>query len=301
MYESFFGLTERPFSIRPDPRFLFLSHKHQRALSILEYGLMNQGGFTVVTGAIGSGKTTLVRKLLQKIDDDLTIGLVSNTHCDGFEELLRWILLAFKLEYRNKDKVELFETLTGFLFEESEAGRRVVLVIDEAQNLEPQGLEQLRMLSNVNTDQEDCLHLMLLGQPELWRRLRSPELLQFAQRIAADYHLGPLDAEEAKHYIQHRLAVVGGAPELFADDTYHTIWERTKGVPRLINILCDTALVYSFADQKTAVDLGVIQSVIEDKHLGIAPLRQQHDQYDGSTNIRHSNSLQIDQYRSRSK
>ncbi len=278
MYEAFYGFREKPFTISPDPAFLFLSRKHRRALVMLEYGLANQVGFSVITGEIGSGKTTLVRTLLQRIDSDTRVGLVSNTQCESFEELLRWILLAFEREYRGLDKVELYHAFTDFLVEEYARQHPVVLIIDEAQHLGPRSLEQLRMLSNVNADKHQLVQLVLVGQPQLWSLLRDPELEQFAQRIGVDYHLLPLDAEETEHYIRHRLRVAGGDPELFLPDTVEPIWQKTGGVPRLINLLCDMALVYGYAEQRAAIDGSLIGEVIRDKEQGLSPIRRQgHD------------------------
>ena len=197
MYKAFYGFKEKPFSLLPDPGFLYLSKNHRMALAMLEYGFLNQAGFTVITGEIGSGKTTLIRHLLGEIarDQIVTVGLVSNTH-RSFGELLQWVLLAFKLEYRGKEKVELYQTLADFLSREFDQGRRTVLIIDEAQNLSVQSLEQLRMLSNINADKDQILQLILIGQPGLRETLRLPELEQFAQRIAVDFHLQPLDLQE---------------------------------------------------------------------------------------------------------
>lgn len=272
MYESFYGLREKPFTISPDPSFLFLSRKHRRALVMLEYGLVNQIGFSVITGEIGSGKTTLVRRLLQRLDHGICVGLVSNTQCESFEELLRWIMLAFEREYRGMDKVELYHAFTDFLVEQFSRQQRVVLIIDEAQHLGPRSLEQLRMLSNVNADKHQLLQLVLVGQPELQRVLRQPELEQFAQRIGVDYHLNPLDLDETGQYIRHRLEVAGGNPELFSGDTYEPIYQKTRGIPRLINLLSDMALVYGFAEQRSSIDAALLREVIRDKEKGLSPI-----------------------------
>lgn len=277
MYESFYGFQEKPFSIVPDPDFLFLSQKHRLALTMLEYGLLSQTSFTVITGEIGSGKTTLVRKLLQRINDDITVGLIANTQFDTFEELFRWILFSFELDYRNKEKVELYHTFTDFLINEYAENRRVALIIDEAQHLGPEMLEQLRMLSNVNADKYQLLQLILVGQPDLRNLLRRPELQQFAQRIAVDYHLESLDAEETGDYIRHRLCVAGGDPNLFSSDTYGLIWRCTRGVPRLINVLCETALVYGFAEQEPHITKEMIKEVIRDKQTGLSLIDEKDD------------------------
>jgi type II secretory pathway predicted ATPase ExeA len=279
MYELFYGFREKPFSILPDPDFLFLSQKHRLALSMLEYGLTNQTSFTVITGEIGSGKTILVRKLLQEIDENITVGLVSNTQCSSFEELFRWILFAFELEYRGKDKVELYHTFTDFLIKEYGFNRRVVLIIDEAQNLGPEALEQLRMLSNVNAYKHHVLQLVLIGQPNLRNLLRHPELEQFAQRVGVDYHLKPLNSQETVSYIHHRLKVAGGNTSLFTEDACLLIWRYSKGIPRLINILCDMALVYGFAEQDSKIEVTIIEEVAHDKQM-VLPLGEEKQKYE---------------------
>ena len=186
MYETFYGFHEKPFTLLPDPEFLFLSKKHRMALTMLEYGVVNQAGFSVITGEVGAGKTTLIRKLLHNLDHDITIGLVSNSQCETFEELLQWILFAYELEYTGKSKVELYQEFTSFLIQVYGKNRRAVLIIDEAQHLSANILEQLRMLSNVNADKHQVLQLILVGQPELRSILKRPELQQFAQRIAIE-------------------------------------------------------------------------------------------------------------------
>jgi type II secretory pathway predicted ATPase ExeA len=269
MYETYYQFNEKPFSLLPDPGFLYLSKNHRMALAMLEYGLMNQAGFTVITGEIGSGKTTLIRKLLAQIEHDanISVGLVSNTH-RSFGELLQWILLAFRLEYRGKEKVELYQTLAEFLMQEYNMGHRTILIIDEAQNLDIESLEQLRMLSNINADKDQVLQLMLVGQPGLRDMLRRPELEQFAQRIAVDYHLRPLDLQGTCDYIRHRLVVAGGDPNLFEAAACVTVYYYTRGVPRLINVLCDTALVCGYADQKARIDADLIHDVVRDRSIG---------------------------------
>jgi len=192
MYEAFYGFREKPFSILPDPSFLYLSPKHSTALALLEYGLMNQAGFNVITGEIGTGKTTLIRYLLSQMDRDMTVGLISNTH-RSFGELLQWILFAFNLEHRGKQKVEMFQDFLDFLLREYSQNRRTVLIVDEAQNMPTDTLEELRMLSNVNADKDQVLQLILVGQAQLRETLRRPDMEQFAQRIVVDYHLEPLD------------------------------------------------------------------------------------------------------------
>jgi general secretion pathway protein A len=277
MYETFYGFKEKPFSLLPDPAFLFLSKKHEAALTMLQYGLLNQAGFTVVTGEIGSGKTTLIRQLLEEVSNDITVGLVSNTH-RTFGELLQWVLLAFGLEYRDKKKVELYQTLADFIVKEYSQNRRTVLIIDEAQNLDAEALEELRMLSNINADKNQILQLILVGQPGLRDTLKLPELHQFAQRIAVDYNLQPLNLEETWRYIRHRLTVAGGDPNLFDTKACAAVYYYASGTPRLINVLCDTALVFGFGEQKRKIDLDIVVRVAHEKQKGgIFPVREDRD------------------------
>ncbi len=279
MYKSFYGFKEKPFSLLPDPAFLFYSVKHRRALAMLRYGLMNQAGFTVITGEIGSGKTTLIRQLLNEIeiDQSTTVGIVSNTH-RTFGELLEWVLLAFKLEYRGKKKVELYQTLAEFIAKEYSQDRRTVLIIDEAQNLDVEALEELRMLSNINANKDQLLQLILVGQPSLREILRLPELHQFAQRIAVAFNLKTLSLEETWQYIRHRLEAAGGDPNLFDTKACAAVYYYTQGTPRLINVLCDTALVYGYGEQKQRIDVDIICEVVREKvKEGILPVSDDRD------------------------
>ncbi len=266
MYEQFYGFELNPFTNIPNPDLVFLSPQHQRALSTLQYALVSRAGFCVITGDVGAGKTTLVRHILQTATDNLHVGLVSNSKCDSFEELLKWILLAFDLDYKDKDKVEMYDLFVSFIIEQHRNDQPVTLIIDEAQNLDMDNLEQLRMLSNVNTEKGTVLQTILIGQPELWDLLRDPRMSQFAQRISYEYFLKPLDSTElTENYIRYRLEHSGGSPDLFDDDTFKLIWEVTSGVPRLINLLCDTALVYAYGEEKEKVDLNIVNQVIDDR------------------------------------
>ncbi|MGD8854659.1 MAG: AAA family ATPase, partial [Gammaproteobacteria bacterium] len=257
MYESFYGFREKPFSLLPDSGFLYLSSKHRMALTLLEYGLMNQAGFTVISGDIGTGKTTLIRELLNQIDPQIKVGLISNTH-RTFGDLMQWIALAFDLPHQGKDKVTLYRDFMEFIIRQYGQGRRTVLIVDEAQNMSPETLEELRMLSNVNADKDQVLQIILVGQRELRATLRRPDLIQFAQRIGVDYHLEPLNEEETRDYIRHRCRTAGGAPDLFTDQACQQIHAATGGVPRLINMLCDTALVYGYAEQREKIDAALV-------------------------------------------
>lgn len=268
MYEAFFGLKEKPFTILPDPSFLYLSRQHSMALDLVEYGLMNQAGFNVITGEIGTGKTTLIRFILNQMDRDVSVGLISNTFL-GFDELLQWILYAFKLDYRAKGKVEMYETFVDFLTAQYAGNRSTVLIVDEAQNMSVETLEQLRMLSNINADKDQVLQMILVGQAGLRETLRRPELEQFAQRIAVDFHLEPLDVQETRGYIRHRLKMAGASnPDIFDETACHAVFRHSGGIPRVVNLLCDTALVYAYAEGRHDIDAALINAVAQDKAKG---------------------------------
>ncbi len=264
MYEKFYQLKEKPFSILPDPAYLYFSKHHTLAYSMLEYGVGHRAGFTVITGDVGCGKTTLIRHLLNNLEQDVTIGLISNTQRE-IGELLKWVLLSFKQPYESTDKVKLFDQLQQFLIDEYARGRRTVLIIDESQNLAGGTLEELRMLSNINADKDQLLQLVLVGQPQLQELLHCPELEQFVQRVSSDFHIGPLAVDEITDYINHRLAVAGREAQLFDDKAAQRIAQVAGGTPRKINILCDTALVYGFAQQAEMITVEIVEEVLRDK------------------------------------
>ena len=275
MYEKYYGLQGKPFSLLPDPEFLYPSKKHRMALTLLEYGLMNQASFSVITGDIGTGKTTLIRQLLNQMERDMVVGLITNTH-PSFGELLQWILMAFNLECGTQDKVEMYKTFMNFLIKQYAANRRTVLIIDEAQNMGHQALEELRMLSNVNSEKDQVLQVILAGQHGLRENLRDPRLEQFAQRISVDYNLEPLNLEETREYIHHRLSIAGGSTGIFDDKACEAVFRYSGGIPRLVNLLCDTALVYGYAEQTARIGASLIEDVARDKQQNkIVPLRQQ--------------------------
>ncbi|WP_227271813.1 ExeA family protein [Roseobacter weihaiensis] len=264
LYTSFFGFTERPFTLLPDPDFLFWSSNHQRAYSVLEYGIATRSPLTVVTGEIGAGKTTLIQQLLASLEEDISVGLISNAQ-GGRGDLLRWVLYALGVEAANEDDyITMFKRFQDFVIGEYAKGRHVVLVIDEAQNLSVEALEELRMFTNINSNKDELLQLILVGQPELRDIIASPSLVQFAQRVTATYHLKALDMKATKAYIQHRLLHVGGTGDEFSAFAVRRIYEETNGVPRLINKLCDLALVYAAVGSRKVVGIDLIRELVAD-------------------------------------
>ncbi len=271
MYEVFYGLKEKPFSLLPDPSYLYLSDKHQMALTLLEYSLVNQAGFCVISGVTGAGKTTLIRHLLNQFGDNVAVGLITNTH-QSFSELLRWILMAFNLDYSSDSKPRLYQTFVNFLIEQYAKNRNTVLIVDEAQNMSVETLEELRMLSNINADKDQVLQIILVGQPGLRDKLSRPDLEQFAQRIAVDYHIEPLNAEEARNYIRHRLTIAGGDPELFEKAAALSVYNYSNGIPRLINLLCESAMVYGYAEGLARISARLVDEVARERQShGLLP------------------------------
>lgn len=272
MYESFYGFSEKPFSLLPDPSFLYLGERHQEALSLLEYGLMYRAGIILITGQIGCGKTTLIRHLIKNQEADMVVGNITNTH-NSFGELLKWVALAFDLDYKNKERVELYQDFVEYLKQQQRQHKRVALIIDEAQNMSAETLEELRMLSNINVDKDQLLQIILVGQPELRDTLLKPELMQLTQRIAVDYYLEPMSPAEAFEYIRHRITVVDGDPDIFDLPAFKLIFEHSGGIPRLMNTICDTAFVYGYAEQAEKIGEDILREVIKDKSKGkILPL-----------------------------
>jgi type II secretory pathway predicted ATPase ExeA len=267
MYERFYGLTERPFSLLPDPDFLFLGEKHQTALDLLELTIFNQTGFCVVSGEIGAGKTTLVRELLNRLQDDICVGLISNTH-PSFGELLQWIMAAFDLHSESTDQFELHKRFLDFVIQQYSENKRTLLIIDEAQNLSVSAMEELRMLSNVNSDRDLVLQVILVGQSQLRDKLQLPELQQFAQRIGADYHLTGLDEQETFDYIRYRVTHAGGSADLFSEDACRTVYRCSDGIPRLINGICDLCLVYGYSDKSARITPELVREVVNDQRGG---------------------------------
>lgn len=264
MYEAFYGFNTKPFSLLPDPAFLYRSRKHQLALAALQYAVQSRLALSVVTGEVGSGKTTLVRQLINELGDTVTVGLISNTH-RGFGNLMQWVALAFGLPFRDKDKVELYHDFVEFLCGEYAKGRHTLLIVDEAQNLDAETLEELRLLTNVNSDDHMVLQMLVVGQPELHETLKRHDLRQLAQRISVAYRLEPLEAEETAAYVRHRLSAAGGNPNLFHKNALRLIHSNSGGIPRVINTLCDLALVYGYADEKKQIDALLIADIARDR------------------------------------
>ncbi|NOT68514.1 MAG: AAA family ATPase [Methylophilaceae bacterium] len=250
MYASFYGLSAKPFQLKPDPDFFFGSKGHRRAMAYLEYGLEQGEGFIVITGDVGAGKTTLVRSLFRQLESEKIVAAqIVNTHLDS-DDALRMVLSAFGLPFDDAPKATLLTRFEQFLRACDEQGKRVLLIVDEAQNLSAKTVEELRMLSNFQTSEKSLLQTFLLGQPEFRKTLMSSEMLQLRQRVIATYHLGPIDATETRDYIEHRLQTVGwrGNPSL-DEDAYSAIYEFTGGIPRKINTLCDRLFLMGYLEE----------------------------------------------------
>jgi general secretion pathway protein A len=251
MYESYYGLGAKPFQLKPDPQFFFGSRGHKRAMAYLEYGLSQGEGFIVITGDVGAGKTTLVRSLFCKLESEkIQAAQIVNTNLDA-EDTLRMVVAAFGLPYEDDSKASLLTRLELFLRQCDQKGKRALLIVDEAQNLSSQAVEELRMLSNFQTADKSLLQIFLLGQPEFRRTLLSRDMQQLQQRVIATYHLGPLDALETKDYIEHRLHTVGwnGDPSL-SEDAFFEIYNFTGGIPRKINTLCDRLFLMGYLEER---------------------------------------------------
>jgi general secretion pathway protein A len=265
MYEAFFGLKEKPFGIVPNPDYLYFSPRHKEALTFLEYGLMDNVGAVLLTGEIGIGKTTLIRYVINNFCTDIITPVIYNTNLSP-EQLIETILQSLQLPVEKDSKSHNYETLNQFLLNQLKQEKRVVLTIDEAQNLPPDTLEEVRMLSNLQTDSQMLLQVLLVGQPEFRARIQQPELSQLAQRIAVNFHLEALKQAESLAYIEHRLAVAGRDDSLFSDEALVQIYQASKGIPRNINLICDSALVYGFGYEMQSIGTEVIDQVLADKN-----------------------------------
>ncbi|MEM9060614.1 MAG: AAA family ATPase [Pseudomonadota bacterium] len=262
IYETFFGLDRRPFQTAPDPEFLYLTSAHETALTMLRFGLMADAPITVLTGAVGTGKTTLLRQILREIPGDRRVAMIANIGADQ-GGVLRWALMALGAECsQDSDPAALYHQFRELALDHDISGQRTVLIFDEAQNLSASALEELRMLSNLNADGVALLQIVLAGQSQLRELLDDPSLVQFTQRVAADADLPALSLEETAAYVHHRLSVAGACRDIFSSGAVSLIHQSTGGVPRLINLLCDLTLLQAFADGQSDVTETAVQAVL---------------------------------------
>ena len=269
MYKKFFGFTEKPFSTTPDSKFFFPSPKHLEALNSLRYAIEQRKGFVVITGEIGAGKTTVCRTLLNQLDMNTKVGVITNTHLTQ-KELLATILEEFEIEFKGGSKQKLLSLLNDFLIRKLAEGMNVVLIIDEAQNLTQKVLEEVRMLSNLETEKEKLIQIILLGQPQLKKKLEHVNLAQFKQRISLYYHLYSLTRKETGEYIKHRLNLAtegGNAPEIFTPEAIEAIYVYSKGTPRLINLTCDSALLSGYVLDTKPITENIIKEVVKEREF----------------------------------
>lgn len=265
MYLSFYGLKVKPFQLKPDAGFFFNSKGHKRAIAYLEYGLSQEDGFIIITGEVGAGKTTLIRHLFQKLDQQrFIVAQLTNTNLDS-DDMLRMVAASFGLSATNASKANILLELEQHLRKLDKEGKKILLLVDEAQNLTPRALEELRMLSNFQTDDKLLLQTFLLGQPEFRKTLLGNNMQQLRQRVIATYHLGPMDNAETRAYIEHRLVIAGwqGSP-LLQDDSFDVIYHFTGGIPRKINTLCDRLLIMGCLEELRTITSREVNEVIAD-------------------------------------
>ena len=268
MYESHFGLKENPFNLNPDPAYLYMSEGHENAHTHLEYAVMESKGFVVMTGEIGSGKTTLLNLFLNEIPEEYQVGLINQTFVTPVQ-FLRKTCREFELDIDTNDKESMVEKIHEFLLENYAKGKRVILIIDEAQNLSTKTLEELRMLSNLESEKDHLIQIILVGQPELKYKLKKKQLEQFVQRVTVHSHIDALSPQEVKSYIQYRLKVAGAKrANIFTDGAIEEIAKVSKGIPRMINIICDASLVYAFADNKDFINKNIVDDVVRERAAG---------------------------------
>ena len=265
MYESFYGLKEKAFNLNPDPEYFYLSREHEDAYRHLEYAISESKGFAVITGEVGSGKTTLINYLLYNLKLDIHIGLITNTNIPA-SQFLKAICREFEIDVDVREKVDIMEIFQDFLLERYAQNERVLLIIDEAQNISLEAMEEIRMLSNLEAEKSHLIQIILIGQPELKSKLQRHDLKQFAQRVSTHYHINGLSKDEVNNYIRYRLEV-GEAENLdiFQEDAIELIYQHSLGIPRIINVLCDTALVYGYADGIKIIDKSLIETVIKER------------------------------------
>ena len=259
MYLEFLGLREKPFAVTSDPAFLYLSRRHREALSHMMYGIRERKGFIAITGEIGTGKTTLCKALLRQLDPATKTALILHSGLSELQ-LLQTIVQDFGLNPMRHNRLNLFNQLNGFLLEQAGFGHNPVLIIDEAQNLTPRELEQIRMLSNLETDKDKLIQIILVGQPQLNEKLNLPSMQQIHQRISVRYHIQPLDADEVRTYIDHRLQLAGSNGSLaWTNEAIEEVYRHSRGIPRLINSICDRALLACYVFQVKAVDGAIVR------------------------------------------
>lgn len=264
MYLEYYGLKENPFNITSDPCFFFLSNSHKEALSHLEYGVKEKKGFITLTGEIGAGKTTLCKVFLNQLKSTAKTALVLNSTLSGLQ-LLEAIIYDFGLKPLRRNRYNLLDTLNQFLLEQRKKDYNVVLIIDEAQNLKISALEEIRLLSNLETDKEKLLQIILVGQPQLKEKLNSPSLIQLRQRIAVFYHINALEEYEINSYIRHRLKIAGSDTEIiFKDNAIQKIYNYTGGIPRLINLVCDRALLLGLVLETKIINADIVKRSISE-------------------------------------
>ena len=265
MYEAFYGLKEKAFNLNPDPEYFYMSREHENAYVHLEYAIRESKGFAVITGEVGSGKTTLINYLLYKLKLDINIGLITNTNIPA-SQFLKAICREFEIDVDVREKVDIMEVFQDFLLDRYANNERVLLIIDEAQNISPEAMEEIRMLSNLEAEKSHLIQIILIGQPELKSKLQRNDLKQFAQRVSSHYHINGLNKDEVNKYIRYRLKV-GEATnlDLFDKDAIELIYQHSLGIPRIINVICDTALVYGYADGQKVIDKSIIENVIKER------------------------------------
>jgi len=268
MYETFYNLKEKPFNILPDPDYLYMSKEHENAYTHLEYAILENKGFVVVTGEIGSGKTTLINFLINKIQQNVQIGLINQTYVTP-TQFIKMVCQDFELDIDGLDKAEMVDQLHDFLLQQFANNKRVILIIDEAQNLSPKTVEELRMLSNLEAEKHHLIQMILVGQPELKFKLQRKDLIQFAQRVTVNCHINALGKDEVRNYIQYRLEIGGSEDlEIFTQDAINKVYEYSRGIPRLINVLCDASLVYGYADKQKHISIDIVKSVVKERKAG---------------------------------
>jgi len=267
MYKKFYGFSEKPFNTTPDSKFFFPSHKHTEALNSLVYAIEERKGFIVITGEIGSGKTTITRTLLNRLSMDTKVALITNTHLTC-KELIAQILEEFEVDYQPGSKQKLLSQLNDYLIRQLSNNTNMVLLIDEAQNLPTKVLEEVRMLSNLETEKEKLIQIILVGQPQLKAKLEHAKLEQFKQRIAVFYHLDALNQKETKEYIHYRLKLVNPEGEdIFTPEAISQIYQSSKGIPRVINILCDSALLSGYVLGTKTITPEIMADVIKERNF----------------------------------